>query len=375
MAGNGAGIKITLPIELIVSENIIAHNVSYTSSGGGILICPANSYVTFRDNTIVYNYAAEDGGGAYITQNCSPTFESDILYFNISGNSGYNQVHLHGTGGPPFFHYCDIQDSCTGFSGPGASSFPWQTNFLNSIDADPLFADPYNDNFSLTWENYPDDDNTKSPCIDSGKPGFFPEPDGTSNDMGAVFFFQQLDVPVNHEAGEITDTSFLAQWTSAYGALGYLLDVAEDDAFTIYMLENQQIDNDTTYGVGGLVPGQVYYYRVRSFNLNDTSTYSNIIDVATIATGIETHEIENANLFPNPAKGAVQLEYTLYSIQYTVFKLYSIEGAEVRILLSEFQQPGEYELTFDISDLPDGIYFVRLQAGQMARSEKIIKTE
>jgi hypothetical protein len=191
--------------------------------------------------------------------------------------------------------------------------------------------------------------------------------------MGAVSFFQQLDVPVNHQAAEITDTSFLAQWASAYGALGYLLDIAKDDAFTIYILENQQVDNDTAYMVGGLVPGKVYYSRVRSFNLNDTSNYSDIIEVATIATGIETFDIANVKLFPNPAKSAVKLEYTIYGIQYTVIKLYSIEGAEVRILLSEWQQPGEYELAFNISDLPNGIYFIRLQTGQMVGSEKIIK--
>jgi hypothetical protein len=191
--------------------------------------------------------------------------------------------------------------------------------------------------------------------------------------MGAVSFFQQLDVPVNHQAAEITDTSFLAQWASAYGALGYLLDVAKDDAFTIYILENQQVDNDTAYMVGGLVPGKVYYSRVRSFNLNDTSNYSDIIEVATIATGLEPHDIANVKFFPNPAKGAVKLEYTIYGIQYTVIKLYSIEGAEVRMLLSEWQQPGEYELTFDISDLPNGMYFVRLHPGRGAETVKFIK--
>jgi hypothetical protein len=370
-AVHGGGIMTKEPAGLLVRENIIAHNIAWWA-GGGINIFNAGTIGTFKDNTIAYNHAVEDGGGVFIRYS-SPEFESDILYFNTSGNEGLNQVHLRTASGAPLFNYCDVQGGYEEFSGPGAPSFPWWTNYLDCIEADPLFANPDNDDFSLTWENYPEPDNTRSPCIDSGKPGLFSEPDGSCNDIGAISFFQQLEVPDTQEASEITDTSFQAQWGNAYGALGYLLDVAEDDAFSAYVLENQQVDDDTTYHVGGLNPDYTYYYRVRSFNSIDTSEYSGITEVSTLATGIKTHETVDLELYPNPSKGSLNLRYMKHETRNTKFELYSLQGIKVRTLLSKVQQAGEYELTFDISDLPDGMYFVRLQIGERVEMVKIIK--
>jgi flagellar hook assembly protein FlgD len=59
-----------------------------------------------------------------------------------------------------------------------------------NIDADPLFADPQNGDFHLTWANFPIPDSTMSPCIDTGDPNSPFDPDGTIADMGTFFFDQ-----------------------------------------------------------------------------------------------------------------------------------------------------------------------------------------
>jgi len=53
-----------------------------------------------------------------------------------------------------------------------------------------LFADPDEGDYHLTWENFPDDDDTKSPCIDTGHPDLDEDPDGTRADMGVYYFHQ-----------------------------------------------------------------------------------------------------------------------------------------------------------------------------------------
>jgi hypothetical protein len=53
--------------------------------------------------------------------------------------------------------------------------------------------------------------------------------------------------------------------------------------------------------------------------------------------------------------------------------LYSLEGVEVRTLLNEVQEPEECEVTFDISELPDGMYFLVMQTGEERYVEKIVK--
>ena len=78
-------------------------------------------------------------------------------------------------------------------------------------------------------------------------------------------------------------------------------------------------------------------------------------------------------LYPNPSSGPVRVKYTNYSIQNTIFKIYSIQGVVVMTLLSEVQQPGEYELAFDISDLPAGMYLLVMQTEDRKIVEKIMK--
>ena len=58
----------------------------------------------------------------------------------------------------------------------------------SNIDSDPLFIDPENENYHLSWINYPNDDYTKSPCIDTGDPALPLDPDGSISDMGAYPF-------------------------------------------------------------------------------------------------------------------------------------------------------------------------------------------
>jgi hypothetical protein len=240
----------------------------------------------------VYNEATEEeyGGGIICFTENTPSFTSDIIYFNTANGSA-NQVYLE-LDAVPSFEYCDVEDAFYGFTGPGGVDFPGV--FENCIDDDPYFADPSNDDFSLTWDNYPHPDNSRSPCIDAGCPDTSPGPDSTRNDIGAYDFFQQLDVPNALEAVVMSPTSFLAQWNSAYGALGYQLDVALDPGFEDLVLENIEVEGDTNYLVEDVVQG-TYYYRVRSYNTALLSDNSNVISVTMV--GINERDIPTIDIY------------------------------------------------------------------------------
>lgn len=76
--------------------------------------------------------------------------------------------------------------------------------------------------------------------------------------------------------------------------------------------------------------------------------------------------------FPNPNSGTLKLKYLIAGKQSSILELFSANGSKVKILMQKLRYPGTYEENFDISDLPDGIYFVRLQAGEQAASAKIV---
>jgi len=290
---HGGGIKINNSFEFNIKQNLIAHNTSMY--GGGVSFYDSDGF--FTNNTIAYNEALSDGGGIYYNTGY-PSFNSDIIYFNLV-NGAPNQACIENIFGIAAFTHCDIQDSTAGFSGPGGINFSGP--YINCIDGDPLFADVLNDNFNITWENYPHPDITRSPCIDAGSPGL-PEPDGTINDIGAYPFFQLLEIPEALEALNISYSSFNAVWTTAYGALGYHLDVALDDAFSNMVYENIEIEEDTNYLVDDLDEGITYYYRVNSYNTALTSIYSNTQSANTLSVSVEEFDNDNIEIYSSHHK-------------------------------------------------------------------------
>ncbi|MBC8382988.1 MAG: T9SS type A sorting domain-containing protein, partial [Candidatus Cloacimonetes bacterium] len=63
-----------------------------------------------------------------------------------------------------------------------------------NIQEDPLFVDPSNGDYNLSWTNYPTPDNTMSPCIDAGDPSSPLDPDGTIADIGTFYFNQNVSI-------------------------------------------------------------------------------------------------------------------------------------------------------------------------------------
>ena len=53
-------------------------------------------------------------------------------------------------------------------------------------------------------------------------------------------------------------------------------------------------------------------------------------------------------------------------------KIYDILGKEISTLVNEQLQPGVYEVEFDGSNLPSGVYFYRLIAGDFIATKKML---
>ncbi len=154
---------------------------NYTNNEGGGIYCH-NSSPILENVTITGNYASDDGGGIYSRNGSNPSLLNCILW-----NDFPQEIYL-GYQGSVTVIYSDIQGNWAG---------------TGNIDADPLFADPANGDFHLSWANFPIPDETKSPCIDAGDPNSPLDPDGTIADMGAFYFdqsqvTQQIDISTGY---------------------------------------------------------------------------------------------------------------------------------------------------------------------------------
>lgn len=92
-------------------------------------------------------------------------------------------------------------------------------------------------------------------------------------------------VPTATAATAISSSSFTANWDAASGATSYRLDVSTSNTFgTLLTNYNNLTVTGTSQVVSGLSANSPYYYRVRSYNSNGTSTNSNTISVSTLAS-------------------------------------------------------------------------------------------
>lgn len=76
--------------------------------------------------------------------------------------------------------------------------------------------------------------------------------------------------------------------------------------------------------------------------------------------------------YPNPFNPVTVIGYQLPVTSTISLKVYNLLGQEVATLFEGIRQPGNYEATFDGSELTSGIYFYRLMLGNYEETKKLI---
>lgn len=76
--------------------------------------------------------------------------------------------------------------------------------------------------------------------------------------------------------------------------------------------------------------------------------------------------------YPNPFNSSTKIKFSIPISEFVQIKIYDLLGKEIKTLLNEYKSLGTYELTFDANNLPSGVYFYTLSAGNFTSTKKLI---
>ncbi len=118
-------------------------------------------------------------------------------------------------------------------------------------------------------------------------------------------------------------------------------------------------------------------YDERDNSLLFTYYNSNSWGRFTLPTGINdpveyTIEYRLYQNYPNPFNPITNIKFSLRKSSDAKIIVFDIVGKEVEVLVNQQFQPGSYEVDWNASNYPSGVYFYRLTAGDFAGTKKMI---
>ena len=134
-------------------------------------------------------------------------------------------------------------------------------------------------------------------------------------------------------------------------------------------------------------PYKVGYYK--TVDISNVSVYNNMILIAEGKSGftiLKNKFVENRDTtstpipsefllrqnYPNPFNPNTIINYSIAKREFVEIKIYNSLGQEIKSLINEINQPGNYSVNFNGSNLSSGVYFYRIKAGSFSQTKKMI---
>ena len=118
-----------------------------------------------------------------------------------------------------------------------------------------------------------------------------------------------------------------------------------------------------------------YYYRLKQVDYDGSYEYSGVVEIDLIA--FSSYLLEQN--YPNPFNPSTTIGFGIKEKSNVKITVLNSIGEEVAVVLNEEREPGFYQVEFNASSLPSGVYFYQLkatpnggQAGSFVETKKMI---
>ncbi|MCD6329297.1 MAG: SBBP repeat-containing protein [Candidatus Cloacimonetes bacterium] len=132
------------------------------------------------------------------------------------------------------------------------------------------------------------------------------------------------------------------------------------------------LDNDENCCVTGFFQGTAY------FGTNSVvSSGSNDIFVAKIGDNVSSdpeigYDIYAISHYPNPVRTITTIQYSMKEAALVKLEVYNLKGQLVETLFDENIQAGDHTVEWDCQDMPSGMYFLKMKAGDEESVRKMV---
>ncbi len=266
----------------------INHCTIFGNSGtfGGGIFCGSSSNPDITSCTVSGNTASQFGGGL----NCYQA-EPTILNTIIEGNFGTGGLNIYNSPGISI-SYCDLYNNAGGnFTGNSVPAGAGQLSTVNAngdscdvyfnIFQNPLFEDPNNGIYQLTWIDFPTWNETRSPCVDAGNPDpqYF-DADATIGDVGALYFDQSAFPPVPDLSVSSLELDFGVEVIGNQGEMELTVYNVGNSSLILYDVSSSSSVFSTDFNpLDSLILPTDSLLIMVYFNPDDTVSYSEILSI------------------------------------------------------------------------------------------------
>jgi len=315
-------------------------------------------------------YKTTNGGNNWIQQTNLDIWQSRDVLFNGSLRGFLlesNKLYKTTNGGVTF----NLIPEITGYSVAGKFS---------SYEDSTIFITGYRTFRSLdsgnNWIDFPELTGSRITGLSLLGKGF----GYASGELGLILLYNDTSVPVELTdfSSSITLNNVTLNWQTATETNNYGFQIERQEAKKSRIEDWKNIGfvngNVTTtepqayYFVDKNLETGKYLYRLKQTDFDGSFEYSNTIEVE---ISIPTRFSLNQN-FPNPFNPSTTIKYSLKDEGRVSLKIFNSLGEEVRTLVNEIKPAGNYEVEFNASELPSGIYIYSIQAGEYISSKKMI---
>jgi hypothetical protein len=127
-----------------------------------------------------------------------------------------------------------------------------------------------------------------------------------------------------------------------------------------------------------LVPNSTPRWYIYYISINNPSDkiFINLDATDSVMSNVKSTEISTDLFlyqnFPNPFNPTTTIKFSIPQKGFVELKVYDLIGREIKTLVKEEKNAGNYYIQFDGSELVSGIYFYKLQFGHFAQTKKFI---